>query len=169
MLLYGDLETELAAKVNTYLTANALTAAMTAIEMPENENEMQAVMRGTVTKTIVMIGYNGGGYGDTIATNHVSQDETIGIRCIFMGPQNRGATGVYAMIRAVKLALLGYQPQNCFKRLVIKKYDLAEFQNFGVQSFIDFETATMAVMADETEEVLGSAFVNATYTETLLT
>lgn len=163
MLDYGTLETELVDKINNYLSANTLATFMEARPMPDNEAEINLVMRDSITKTICLIAYNGSSYMPTQSIAAVSQFETVLMRVIFMGPKTRGTDGVFAMIKHVKAALTGWQPGNCSKRLEIKNYDLAEFQHFGVQAYLDFETETLNVQVNEADEELAPHLTKISY------
>lgn len=163
MLNYAQLELDVTAKINDYIANNSIGSLMIAMPMPENQAQINEVLKNSIEKTYVLVGYNLSTWGETLSANAVSQDEEVNLRLVFIGPTVRGASGIYTLMDYCKIALLGWQPENCTKRFLLTKNELADFENLGFRLFLDFKTATVSVQANEEEEIYGPAFKKADF------
>jgi len=139
---YGTLETELATRLNAYFAAQNVEDKFEAIEIPQNEAEQNRPFQ----KSRVTVQYFTSAYQPTKMLGGAAQAETITMRLTFEARNLREDNGFYALIEHVKHSLLGYQPANCSKALVIDKYDLVFYENNTISPYLDMQTETQNLM-----------------------
>lgn len=142
---YGALEIELAERLNAYFSTNTLDGVFRAQPMPEKQSEQNRDFE----MGVAYVQYFTSSYNETQSINEVSQHERITIRVSFSAKSFRGDQGVFTLMEHTKRSFLGYQPQNCTKRLTLDKNDLLQYENNEVNIYLDFKTETLNVQLQD--------------------
>jgi hypothetical protein len=138
---YDALETELAAKLNAYFTAQAVDTLFDATEIAENETEASRI----TDKGRVHVMYTTSKIDDTNSTSSVQQKETITVAFIPECDKLRGDGGVYHLVQLIKDCMLGYVPTNGLTAMKISGFGDWQLADGALQNVIEmsFEAVNM--------------------------
>lgn len=124
---YETLQTDIAARLAT-INTNPAAPVADVMALPEAESNYK---RAAHDRPLVTIFYTGSEYGkgnsdfNSMATDVVEQEETIGFQVNVEGKKLYGSTGLYAILNVVQSLLLGFEPTNCdkihFKRSALQR------------------------------------------------
>lgn len=146
---YGALETELKGVLLDYFAANSLSAIFDAREMPENQNELLQ----SYDKGMCNVQYLDSTYGDPESTSIIEQKEMVKVGVFMRTDTVKDAKGAYQLLKHVKLALIGYKPEDARTRMWVSNYSgwvIEEGQVGDVLEFT-FETRNVQHMVDPVE------------------
>lgn len=115
---YAALEEDLKDKLNAAFVADSLDGFFEAVVMPESPKELLKAY----TKGRAYVSYMGSSYGTPINTDTIEQMETVRVGVIMRCSTVRDNKGTYALLGAVKKALLGYRPNGARNRIWISDY-----------------------------------------------
>lgn len=124
---YETLQTDIAARL-AQINTNPSAPIADVQALPEAESNYK---RAAHDRPLITIFYTGSDYGkgnsdfNSISTDVVTQEESIGFQVNVEGKKLYGATGVYAILNVVQSLLLGFEPTNCdkihFKRSALQR------------------------------------------------
>lgn len=167
---YGELETELAARLNAYFAANnymneqdeekPLSDLFKAFEIPENEKQDNRPF----SKATVYVQYAESSYAAVQSINQVSQTETVFVKLVFVARYNRGLGGLFDLVHYAKRSLLGYRPAKSATRMVMDKGpNWTQYENNSVQFEMQMKFDALITQAFSDEEPDGALFTKATF------
>ena len=163
MSFYIDLQDELVDRLNAWFLAKTLV--FKAVSMPETDAEGQDILDTYRDTPIACVTYNDSVYKDSDNVNHVVQGEVVSVAILLINYLVSSDTGIYEMQSQINQCLLGFNPSNCSKRLMLQKFQKVDWSNFGIYNTIFFNTERPVVQYDDEEIILGPHFKTLTVIE----
>lgn len=141
---YQQLESYIASRI-----AVALTGA-DVIVLPEVDSAVSLPSE----KAKVTVAYQSSDFTETDATDFVVQPEKVSMKIVVQARKLRGASGIYAILAGIKLALLGWKTPLSGKIQFTKIAYISHETSVWVYA-IDITTMSLAVeLPDEPDEVI---------------
>lgn len=154
MLDYGNLEVELATRLNAFFAKEGNLGLYIAVPIFNNQKEFNDYQGEE--RNFVVVQWLATSPEKNTSIGQVLQREEVTIRFIFRNFEYRGPAGFYTLLKDVKRCLVGYQPENCSLKLSISKYDLVEYANLGIVNTMEMITETTTVQEDASDPPLVS-------------
>ena len=125
---YETLQSDLTTRLGQ-LNSNPAAPVVDIVGLPEVEADYKRSINPD--KPRITVAYTGSEYGkgnsdfNSFTIDHTSQEETVNVQVEIHGKKLYGPTGLYAILQASMLLLVGYKPTNCdklhFKRSQLEK------------------------------------------------
>lgn len=145
MFLYSDLEQEIVNKLNAYYTLNCKdeqnNVLFEARTFPETDEEMKALVEDAYRRAITVICYNESVFNEpSININQVIQEETVSLYVVFFNTGFREADGLARQLAFTQKCLLGFTPQHCSDRIVLKTCKKTDWGNLEIRDTLTITT-----------------------------
>lgn len=159
---YAALEVEIANRLNLYFNTTPLepntgnlSSLFTARAFPDN----QEVLMQDYTKSLVNVLYTDSEYFDPESNSLINQRERVKVTLLMQTNTSAGPGGAYALIDAVKSALVGYKPTSATSRMWVFDYSTWQINGGQLMPSIEmvFDTVCQQVF-DDSETIVGVPF-----------